>query len=133
MNKNNITRDDILNMPAGRELNILIAENVMGWKHSRVIPNSDIITGGDLILWTKPDNVIITIYDLPDYSNDIASAWLVLEHMGNTYGWKPHNGVMIMRENDNWYVELPQPNWECAEAASPALAICRATLLAVIG
>ena len=68
------------------------------------------------------------------YSTSIAAAWLVVEKMDERFGFDGHNGFTIVKGNDGlWYVEFPNPNWEDGQADTAPLAICRASLLSVMG
>ena len=130
-----MNRDDILKMEAGPEMDLLVAP-LVGWDNSHDYNECEddwytyCRNCGDEPRFSERENDCEVP---PRYSTDIDAAWMVIEYMGNTYGWKPYNGVVIMRENKNWYVEFPRPNWEDAEAATAPLAICKAALLAVAG
>jgi hypothetical protein len=87
-------------MNAGRELDALVAEKVMGWKPD---PARCRLCGWPLSDgMCTPDNcslrpLPIVPYDIPpDYSTDIAAAWQVVEHL---------------RERDIWLDSLEQ-KWE---------------------
>lgn len=64
-------RDEVLSMPAGRELDAVVAERVMGFRW-----------------FTSPcANVSVPVADdswqyLPAFSTDIAAAWKVVERLG---------------------------------------------------
>lgn len=101
-------------LPAGRELDALVAAKVMGWQ-----PNPG---------WLTAERHI------PSYSTDIAVAWQIAEAMRlaaipeeewASGGWRaaqePFNAP-------GWY-ERDVNDWEWAETAP--LAICRAALKAV--
>ena len=73
--------NDIDAMPAGREMDALVAERVMGWVHftwkgySYFLPQNE-IPGPDVQLMIYPGRPV------PLYSTDIAAAWLVVDKMG---------------------------------------------------
>jgi hypothetical protein len=74
----------------------------------------------------------------PEWPVDIGSAWLVVEKMQERFGFHGHNGFTLMRKDEDmrparWYCEFSQPSWQGVEAGTPALAICRAALDAVVG
>jgi hypothetical protein len=76
-----MTRDEILNMPAGREMDALVAEKVMGWKD--VIMGRDDYGGEPVPREYNPrpeyqDEYVIFKHVL-NYSTDIAAAWQVVE------------------------------------------------------
>lgn len=58
-------------MNAGRELDALVAEKVMGFRHHPAMPGYD-------EMWFMSDGGSI---DLPNYSTDIAAAWQVVEKL----------------------------------------------------
>ncbi len=103
-------REEIEKMPAGREMDALIAEKVMGW-NTKTTPHMN-----------------------PSFSTVSGVAIQIVEKMIEYE--KFMNGadqIIITRSGDRtkWYVEFRKPNWEYAEDASLALSICRAALLAV--
>ena len=100
-----MTRDEILNMPAGREMDALIAEQFTNFKHY------------DGRWWWQEG----FLDELPDYSTDIGDAWKVVE--------KFYNHCMLNNVHGVWECYLP--NGEGKSKSAP-LAICRAALLAVM-
>jgi hypothetical protein len=113
-----MTRDEILIMPASREMDALIAQKVL-----------------ELMVDFEFEEPFVPAlrdrYDewglLPSYSTDIAAAWDVVEkcklHIGPT-------------EEGNWYAsnvhDLNEPNMVIAIDVSAPLAICRVALLTVL-
>ena len=116
-----LTTDAIDAMPAGREMDVLIAERVMGFPGAAV--------GG----WTNPK-----IGDPQPYSTDIAAAWTVLEKLRSdgfdievsatevedkyTPGWT----VEFDHDRSPYRTYTKHPNAWKVETAT--LAICRAAL-----
>lgn len=108
-----MTRDEILSMEAGREMDVTIGYHVM-----------------DLV--APPE-----IY--PDYSTDIAAAWEVVEKLEN---YPQHILFEIVRKGINpnifWWAEFRECHRESkfrnfiAYAEIAPLAICRAALLAIM-
>lgn len=116
-------------MNAGRELDVLVAENVMGWVR------------GDRY-WIDPQNpdafygteftINDTDHDIPPFqpSTDIAAAWLVLDApiLGKVLAnvevaiYKHAAGYTCQFENDE------SSNWYEADADTAPLAICLAAL-----
>ena len=95
-----VTRDEILNMKAGPEMNALVAEVVMGWKHVNVpLPGIN----------TSP----------PFFSTDIDAAWVLLEQFTD---------FDIEKAGGNYRVTINV--FAQADAQRVPLAICRAALLA---
>jgi hypothetical protein len=113
-----MTRDEILNMPAGREMDALVAEKVMGW---RLHPHKT--------HWMTNNNNFRRIGTfLP--SDDISAAWEVVEKMkekGRLY--------LIVSDDIGYKAEIllndPVP-MATAQCDTAPLAICRAALLAVM-
>lgn len=110
------------------ELNALIAEKVMGW--------SD-VSSNEVAIFGRPprghwQHQFMTI-DIPDYCNDIAAAWQVVEK-------HPHY-ISLIRSNDNGRFGFKEtPTWKCrfyapekfeAEADTATRAICLAALEAI--
>lgn len=93
---------------AGRELDALVAERVMGWTRVRnepaVYPTKSEHSSGQVIIaprgWMNPDGDVLhgqrpgtepddnyAIADIPHYSTRIGAAWQVLEKM-REMGWQ---------------------------------------------
>ena len=121
-----MTREEILNMPAGREMDALVAEFVMGW-----LPNPGPALPKDKIV--------------PNFSIDIAAAWevvkyiqintnyhrFVLETVFEDRLWRFWIGANRNWRESSWPpVEVGETYWINADANDPSLAICRAALLA---
>lgn len=60
---------------AGRDLDIQIAEQVMGWKPTETVG-----------LWDLPEGGRVSVWNLPPYSTDMRAAWLVVDEMHRS-GW----------------------------------------------
>jgi hypothetical protein len=106
---NAMTRDEILNMPAGREMDVLIDQHF-----------------GQLQKDSSP------IYEMPHYSTDIAAAWEVIEKLCGETG---ADVVKVCKRDP----ELLRGDWSCnfgrgfeAFADTAPLAICRAALLTTL-
>ena len=120
-----MTRDEILNMEAGREMDTLVAEKVMGFP----VKIGD-ITG-------EPYHAQFG-YSMPNYSTNIAAAWMVVEKLQNQYPafnlvWvklqilKPE--IALRRA---WRANFQGSTLSDAFADTAPLAICRAALLAML-
>src|SRR4030042_3346242 len=127
-----MTKDEILNMPAGREMDALIAEKVMGWKISLI----DLTYGGR---WENIETgELMGGIQYWNPSENISAAWEVVEKM-KSEGWE----ILIQWANWNeipdepleysWYVDYEfytndVKDWRGyqASADTPSLAICRA-------
>jgi len=120
--------------PAGRDLDALVAEKVMGWTEVRLLS-----TTYDNSVWpvtvtgwvgippgeTKED-------DVDEFSTDIAAAWLVVERLGaKARRW------CIGRDDEGaaWVVRTcwmsPPDREDHGRGETAPLAICRAALRAV--
>jgi hypothetical protein len=123
-----MTRDEILNMPAGRELDALIAERIFGLKD-----------GGTHWVNSEGKPTFLKVWDSewlsePFYpSEDIDFAWYVVEKM-QVHGFNTRVEVQSQTVCSMWVKNLnirgPEPVTARAETAP--LAICRAALLAVM-
>ena len=115
-----MTRDEIINMPAGRELDALVAEKVMSDNTRHFIWKR----------YGKPDAIQSPEYGGPqEYSTDIDAAWQVvekLEIMGiRLIIWTGVNDI-------HWYQIGEQDVVGEIHATTLPVAICRAALLAVM-
>jgi len=119
-------RKSILGMPAGREMDALVAKKVMGWKIKHY--------GGDVFYW-KLKGKDIGLVDMWEPSTNIADAWKVVEKFADMPHIFPEirkSGVWVCSiwKNDagkkdfGWISE--------SHATTASLAICRAALLAVM-
>lgn len=140
-------------LKAGRELDALVAEKVMGWPHEQMLVG--IGTFYDAMhlepsraayrrrshvdrfweRWSPSGSEVVVSDTVPSYSTDIAAAWEVVEHLPLT--WWPEVGRM--QDGSSWYCELclgsPDPAGVGPAirvvAATAPLAICLAALKAV--
>jgi hypothetical protein len=103
-------------MEAGRELDALVAEKVMGWpiKHGN---------------WSGPIHAEYA-WRIPEYSTDIAAAHCVIEKIMKTHFMYSLNAS---HESGHWCVFYPSEGApvEGEYANTAALAICRAALATV--
>lgn len=133
-----MTRDEILNMPAGREIDALIEENIFksvscnNWAIQRYYPEE----------WIRINSSCEherchPLGFVPRYSTDISAAWEVVEkfveqdckcHIYRYGNWNKKDGKRCWQVflGDNKYNLFPY-----AEADTAPLAICRAALLAI--
>jgi hypothetical protein len=100
-----MTREEILNMPAGREMDALIAERVF-----KTTEDDD--WGSDGLL---------------SFSTDIAAAWQVVEKL------KPNYPLLDMYCIGDWASSFGDGEWGYGYAETAPLAICRAALIATQG
>lgn len=118
---------------AGRELDALVAERVMG-----LTLNGSPYSDGS-VWWRKGSAGTWEPTELPPYSGDIAATWLVVEKMRA----HPHYVDFGISDGHNenscdgdgpWYAHFCLGNGnESASASTPPLAICAAALRATEG
>jgi hypothetical protein len=138
-----LTREEILAMEPGRELDKLIAEQVMGWSIYRF--DKDVPERCYYMLVDKSfDPVVDDGYwnagerkteeeawnDNRPFSTDISAAWEVVMHLKSKYWY-----FMLSDENEGWeasfYWDPHRPAFEAVSSDAPQ-AICKAALLAVL-
>lgn len=124
-------------IPAGRELDALVAEKVMGLAYVRRVEGQAAwVTGRD---WVDPGDYTygegkwgtLVLYRVPDFSTDIAAAWLVVERMAQS-----DRNLRLSLDRfggDPWWCEFADEAYTIgaqAVADTAPLAICRAALAA---
>ena len=124
-----MTRDEILNMPAGREMDALVAEKVMTlnvWQHEKRVKQLAFRGNRSREVLGTVIEIIAGDRMLQNYSTDIAAAWQVVEKTKNDYD--------ITRVGGKWHAWLFAIDEVLTEAYADTapLAICRAALLAVM-
>jgi len=121
-----MTRDEILKLEAGRELDALIAEKVMGLPVVELKDAPCPYCGSEMRFcgarsWCS-DCREWRHSPYKEYSDDIAVAWEVVEKMEH---------CMIYKHDDSYECEYAGQYLDSVEADTAPLAICRAALLAV--
>lgn len=118
-----MTRDEILTMEAGAEMDALVATKVMGWIQAST-------QSSVWLTWYPPGEHSKARLSPPPFSTDIAAAWEVVKRIIGTTKRCPQV---------RWISEAMSHEWHCdmewgAEAYAPTapLAICRAALIAVM-
>ena len=123
-------------MKAGRELDALIAEKVMGLtRHDESYVAEGV---GKVLRFVWRDGCGTCVYSgdmfLPHYSTNIADAWGVVRKMGMVL---IENSGEAFGQPDEWNVQFVghdsegEPHWVSASASTCELAICLAALKAV--
>lgn len=135
-----MTRDEILNMPAGREMDCEIAKHVLSKEPTLVKEIEGYLFGEKITLrgdftvrreWVDAGDYTIPVDSggtdrLPGYSTDIAAAWQVVENL-------KHKCFYFEIDKTQKYFCLFCDDLDYAVIADSApLAICRAALLAVM-
>jgi hypothetical protein len=137
---------DIDTMEAGREMDALVAERVMGLTLRRE-EEDESPTHPYVYRWQRPDGSRICTHTsfgfgwcgsrdeankcLPSYSTDIAAAWQVVEHFSKGKDMPVFVGMVGDSAEAKIYDTEGNPLMEPVHADTPALAICRAALKAV--
>lgn len=131
-----MTKDEILNMPAGEELDTLVAEKVMGWRKEHEKDWRDVWRGADG-RYQHPTGRYDGYEDREDFhtinwhpSESILWVWEVVEKFYSMKLDKYSNGeewrCYLVTERDGKNVDAN------ATADSAELAICRAALLTTL-
>jgi len=121
-----MTHEEILKMEAGPQLDLLIAERVMGWSEGKHFEVGDfgVVKLGEVIdIWSP--------------STDIAAAWEVTTKLCELGIVPEVYGMWLTKKKNEWYIVLwysVEDLTAAARAKAPSLplAICRAALLAVM-
>lgn len=113
---------------AGRELDRLVAEQIMGWRYYA----SGYGLAAQRPYWVTPQGPF-SAENLPRFSADVAAAWQVVERLrGDGWDWRIANGSDRPTGAAGWQVSVlrvrPQQLEGSAFAENVALAICRAAL-----
>jgi hypothetical protein len=81
-----LTRERILSLPAGRELDALVAERVMGYTGIRLL--NDLYLFRDATAAEKKECPSRRSESVPPYSESIAAAWAVVEKMATARDYR---------------------------------------------
>jgi len=144
-----LTREQIESMPAGRDLDALVAEKVIGisvkwldcgdgrfpYKQTTLARNNQLMKSGDTPVGLRPEG------DIPEYSTDISAAWEVVEKIKDNPKYGGDFAVHFMRspyrKPPSWWAGFYSSDYDnCfqfpwSEAETAALAICRFALLSI--
>lgn len=137
-----MTREDILSMKPGRELDALVAEKVMEWIEVECFGIKDNkikrppVSGCQTIIARGWNQQIKMYATLPNYSTDISAAWEIV----NKKQTFPYS--ISKCNNGKWSINWCSSNYECmncdeectgkfeVEADTAPEATCKAALLA---
>lgn len=127
---------DIDKIPAGREMDTLVAEHVTGWTRHTFNGQDPNSLWDDEFLFNEMARVGYTHIDqeskyrrVPRYSTNIAAAWEVIDKLDESHAaWFEIRGPRV------WLAQcsLPGHGRFSATASSGPLAICRAALKALM-
>ncbi len=128
-----MTREEILALSAGRDLDVLIHRKVMGrdCKHFTPEPGE---FGSDLNGWYDWPQMKVLPRLVPCYSMDIAAAWEVVKHLATRGIELTLEDWRSLPEGGGWKAMFDLPDGHDTGDAlgqDAPLAICRAALLAV--
>ena len=121
-------------MEPGREMDALIAEKVMGWDTVHFVKFAD----GTIPFGASPDMqkeaddggfICSTNKEVPEFSTDIAAAWLVVEKMGLFGG----TGCSLVGPlpGQKWHIHFGKISSDSVIGDTAPHAICLAALKAV--
>ena len=122
-----MTKDEILKMPAGREMDALIAKHVMGT--SPRIVKREYSSGFELISQDWKEVVDRELAAMRHYSTDIAAAWQVVEKIPGAVSLQRMDSGASWRA---WYQPTPGSFSAWTQSETAPLAICHAALLAMM-
>ena len=117
---------DIDTMPAGREMDALVAEKVMGWEFA---PELTKATGSDCWMEWNEDKSDYRVRGCWIPSASIAAAWEVVEklkHLGFTLGFLSNEDERLQWDVSFGPNGMSEKN--CVYEDTAPLAICRAAL-----
>jgi hypothetical protein len=138
-----MTREEILAMNPGRELDALMAEHVMGFKREKTPKDFDGNFGGEDILippgldhnnWVYPPKGKIALtYHVPQYSTD----WnFAIQYFSGLFLTALNNGKWVCgRANHIYDIKITDDHYQDKElviAATPMEAICKMRLILAI-
>lgn len=122
-----MNREQIMNMEPGRELDALVAENVLGWTAS-------FGPWGITDYWTN--DKMESTHKVGEFkpSTDIATAWEVVEKIQKTHHFMLSRDVRYKQYMALFEIHGDEPPYEPFEYESDSMpeAICKAALLAVL-
>ena len=128
-----ISREEIMRLDAGREIDLLVAERVMGWRLEADEPKLKKLNGyfyrdEDRRWWRNPEGGWFC--DPPGYSSDIKDGWKVVERMRNV--GKSLSLSQDLKGNRVVFDEPDAAESDYIVEKSVSLAICKAALIACI-
>lgn len=115
---NTYTLEEMLELPAGPDIDLCIAEEVCGWEFKKYDTDAE---GLERHVPCPPGGPL-DLYSIPKYSTSWADAGPLLEL--TTHAYLMHDGRCW---NCTFRNQLQRANWQSAQ--TPMLAICRAALV----
>jgi hypothetical protein len=118
-----MTREEILNMKLGEELDVLVATEVMGWGNAIKLSSGKWIANTPRYMndkgWRFGDYRDYGV--IPEYSTNITLAWEVIEELKDIF-------FKIRRDDDKWFCCFRSSDFCIADNIPEA--ICKSALLA---
>ena len=123
------SREDLMQLSAGREIDVLVAEQIMGWQIETDKPKlrklqTYFSRDEERRWWRAPEGGWYC--DPLSYSSDIAAAWHIVESM-NTRG----QFLFLSQSSEEYKAAFDEPRTispDYISETSVALAICKAAL-----
>jgi hypothetical protein len=127
---------NIKEMEAGREMDALVAEKVMGWKECKRGWDTE-GKGHEIRMWTPDGELLPVLYlakDMWNPSTDIAAAWLVEERIAeleliDEYCFHLNAIANEYLDKIRYMIHRPPVRWQLIHATPEDR--CRAALMAV--
>lgn len=124
------SRKEIMQLSAGREIDVLVAEQIIGWQIETDEPKLKKLQGyfsrdEERRWWRAPDGGWYC--DPPPYSSDMAAAWQIVESM-NSRG----QFLFLSQSAEEYKVAFDEPRTispDYISEKSVAFAICKAALV----
>lgn len=140
--RNEMTRDEILAMKPGKELNKMVGEKVMEYliyHYDKDVPDNcyymlmdehfDLVAGYEGIHIGERKTEELAWDDCPKFSEDISAAWEVVEKMKEKYAV----AVVSFKSAVLCKIQAPESDSFDADCKTEPEAICKAALLAMEG
>jgi len=131
-----LTNDKILNMPAGKELDELIAKDIMGLVPCENWHLQEITMIGPIYIRNqhkcKHDGKCYPKECIPEYSTNISSAWGVVDKLWGKFNFAINRMDMYDGDYIASVMLFNGGEWKSAHASIAPLAICRAALLTLL-
>ncbi|WP_405131878.1 hypothetical protein MHB43_10235 [Paenibacillus sp. FSL H8-0317] len=134
-----LTREQVLGVDPGRDLDVLVAEHIFGWRriqgpphdydgaveHGEVLIPPTVPTNEALQMLPPKGSVPLSYFVNRHWSTDIYRAWMVIKQVEREWAWemKMHN---VACEVD---VRIGRKDYSSENVSE---AICKAALLAVL-
>jgi hypothetical protein len=130
---NILTEEQIKNIPAGKETDVLIAEKVMGLVPCDNWYLQQITSIGPIFIRNqnscKHDGKCYPKEYIPEYSTNISAAWGIVDKLWSRFNFAINRMDMYDGDYIASVMAFNSNEWKSAHANIAPLAICRAALL----